>query len=220
MRTRTLTNLIADVRQRTQMENSEFVTDPEITEYLNQELAELHARLTANEGQPHFRTSTTISVTSGTALYALPADFWKVQEVTCTFDGIVRPMEPFVPRERAHLSNGQLIYPYTVAPMYRIQAGNIEVLPSNRNLTVTLYYVSSSPRLVNGSDTVDGFNGYEVAAIYGACATLLQKEESDPSFYLGLKERIFRHIDAMAAQRDASHPERVTDVTGGLGWGP
>ncbi len=57
------------------MENSEFVTDDEITEYLNQELAELHGRLTSNEQQPHFRSQNNISVVSGTALYALPADF-------------------------------------------------------------------------------------------------------------------------------------------------
>lgn len=213
-RVRTLTNLIADVRQRTQMESSEFVTDAEITEYFNQELAELHGRLTACEGQPHFRTQNTISVTSGTALYALPADFWKVQEVTVTIDGLERPMEPFMPGERAALLNTQLIYPYTTTPQYRIQAGNIEILPATRDMTVTLFYVSASPRLSDGADTFDGFNGYEVAAIHGVCATMLAKEESDPSFYLTQKDRIYRQIDALAAQRDASRPERAVDVVG------
>lgn len=198
------------------MENSTFVTDEEITEYLNQELAELHGRIKLAEGQPHFRSSRNISVTNGTALYALPVDFLSVQRMTCVIDGITRDMEPFMEGERSGLLNSHLVYPYSLAPRYRIQAGNIEILPSTRTFTATLWYVSSCPRLEDGSDTFDGFNGYEVAAIFGTCATMLAKEESDPSFYLGQKERIYRHIDAMAAQRDASHPERVTDVHGSL----
>ncbi len=195
------------------MENSTFVTDAELTEYLNQELAELHGRLTANEGQPHFRSQTTITVTAGTSLYGLPADFWKVHEITCTYDGIVRPMEPFMPHERAALQNTQIIYPYTFSPRYRVQGDNLEILPANRNLTVTLFYVRACPR-VSGADTIDGFNGYEIAAIHGVCATVLEKEGSDFSFYSGMKDRIYRQIDVLAAQRDASRPERVVDVVG------
>jgi hypothetical protein len=211
-RTRSLTDLIADVRQRANMENSEFVTDSEITEYLNQELAELHARLVANEGQPHFRSSTPIAVTAGTTLYPLPADFWKVQEITASIGGIQRNLEPFMTNERARLLNAQL-YAYSASPQYRVQAGNIEFLPSTQSFTATLFYVKASPRLSSGGDVVDGFNGYEIAAVYGAVAACLQKEESDASFYVAQKERILRHIDAVQA-RDGSHPERVTDVVG------
>ena len=198
------------------MENSTFVTDAEIQEYLNQELAELHGRIVLAEGQPHFRSSQNYTVTNGTALYTLPVDFLKVQRMTCVIDSITRDMEPFMEGERASLINSNLIYPFTVAPRYRVQAGNLEILPSTRNFTATLFYVRSSPRLEDPADTIDGFNGWEVAAVYGACATMLTKEESDPSFYTAQKERILRHIDAIAASRDASHPERVTDVHGGL----
>lgn len=214
-RTRTLTNLILDVRQRTNMENSTFVTDAELTEYLNQELAELHARITANEGQPHFRTAAApFTTTVGTALYGLPSDFWRMQEVTCTFDGVTRPMEPFMPLERASLLNSQLIYPYTTTPRYRVQADNLEILPTSRAVTVSLFYIARSPRLASGSDTVEGFDGYEIAAVYGACASVQQKEETDPSFYLGQKDRIYRLVDVHAGNRDGSHPERVVDVVG------
>lgn len=216
-RTRDLEDLVADVRQRTNMENSEFVTDDEITEYLNQEFAELVTRLTMNEGQPHFMSTTTISVEVGTTLYDLPADFWKVLRVTSTVDGVTRDMTPFMEGERADLTNTQYFAAaFTGGPRYRVQADNIEILPVTRAFDVDLRYVRSTPRLVEDEDTFDGFNGYEVAAIYGACATVLAKEESDPSFYQMLKDRIYRQIDAAAAQRDASHPERVTDVTGDL----
>lgn len=216
-RTRTRAELIADVRKRTNMENSEFVTDDEIAEYLNQELAELHGRMTMGEGQPHFRSQTTIDVTAGTTLYALPADFWRVQRMLATIDSVHRDMKPFMEGERADLLNTQyLTATFSDGPRYRVQGDNIEILPTNRSFTATLYYVRATPRLESDADTTDGFNGYEVAAIYGACATVLQKEESDPSLYVSLKDRILRQIDALAAQRDGSHPERVTDVTGDL----
>ena len=221
-RTRSLTNLIADVRQRTNQENSTFVTDAEITEYLNQELAELHGRLTMVAGHPYFRSSQAYPVTAGTSLYALPADFWQVQEVDAYLDGIRRTLQPFMAGERAGLSNTN-VYFFPSSPSYRVQAGNIEFLPADRTYTATLYYVRSSPRLSAGADTFDGFNGYEVAAIYGTCATILQKEEADPNFYLGLRQAQYRRIDAEAAHRDASNPERVTDVVGigdSFGWWP
>lgn len=217
-RTRALSDLILDVRRRTCMENSELVSDDELTEILNQELAELHAHLVMNEGQPHFRTQYNISVVAGTSLYALPAAFWKLQRLTAMLDGYNCDLAPFMEGERAGLQNSN-IYGYVArgnAPMYRVQASNLEILPSTRAFTATLFYIQRSPRLVGGADTVDGFNGYEVAAIYGTCATILQKEESDPSYYSSQKDRILRFIDSVVASRDASHPERVTDVTGGL----
>lgn len=222
-RTRTAELLVADVRVRANMENSEFVTDEEILEYINQELAELHGRIILGEGQPHFRSSTSISVVSGTALYSLPTDFFDLQELTASISGYVRTLHPFMPSERAALLNSAL-YLYTESPQYRIQGTQIEILPSTLTYTATLYYRRNSPRLTLGAtptaDTFDGFNGYEVAAIYGATATCLAKEESDPSFYLAQKDKILRHIDALVSRRDASHPERVQDVTGALNYYP
>lgn len=211
-RTRTLSDLIADVRQRTNQENSTFVTDAEVTEYLNQEIAELYGRIVQAQGQEHYRASSTIPVVSGTALYALPADFWQLQALEATLGGITGRLRPFMQVEHARLQNAQPFAWYSPI-RYRLQANNIEILPATQTFTATLFYTPAPPRLVNSGDLLDGFAGYEAAAIYGACATVLQKEESDASFYIGQRERIYRHIDAVAAQRDANEPERIVDVT-------
>ena len=212
-RTRTAEDFVADVRKRANMERTNFVTDEEILEYVNQELAELHARIVRNEGQPHFRSSTTVSVTSATSLYNLPADFWELLEITASIGGLERALSPFMANERAALLNSNTIN----GTMYRIQGSQIEFLPAS-TFTATLKYIPACVRLELGqlptADTFDGFNGYEVAAIYGAVATCLAKEETDPSFYTALKERILKHIDAQVPHRDAANPERVTDVIG------
>jgi hypothetical protein len=214
--------MLLDVRQRTNQENSTFVTDAELTEYLNQELAELWTRLVLNQGQPHFRSSTTIPVVPPTTLYALPSDFWTLQEVTATANGVTGTMQSFGLTEHGPLTSAGIYAPWGPA-RYRVQAGNIEFLPASESFTATVYYSPCQPRLTTGSDTFDGFNGYEVAAIYGVCATVLAKEETDPSFYMGLKQGIYRTIEAAAASRDMANPERVADVSnegfpGRFGW--
>lgn len=211
-RTRTLTDLIADVRQRTNQENSTFVTDAEITEYLNQEIADLYTRIVQAQGPEHYRASSSLSVVSGTALYPLPADFWQLQAVEATLGGITGRLRPFMQSEHARLQNAQPFGWYSPI-RYRLQANNIEILPATQTFAATLFYTPAPPRLVNPGDLFDGFAGYEVAAIYGACATVLQKEESDPGFYLAQRERIYARVASLAAQRDANEPERIQDVT-------
>src|SRR6185369_4464796 len=121
------------VRSRTNMENSEFVTNDEITEFLNEEYAELLGRITLNEGQPHYISTTTINVTSGTSLYALPADFWKVLRMVALVDGVYRDMTPFMEGERADLLNSQYLAAFfSSGPRYRVQGDNIEILPATR----------------------------------------------------------------------------------------
>ncbi len=223
MRTRSLSDLIRSVRRRTNMETSEFVTDDEITEFLNEEWAELQSRLTSNECQPHFVTIGSINVTVGTSLYGLPADFWRLLSLKCSIDGVNRTMAPFMEGERASLENASTFDAlWSTGPRYRLQADNIEILPATRSYTAELRYIGSCPFLVDAGDTLDGINGWEAALIAGACASVREKEETDPMFFAAKKDRLYKLIDGWVQSRDASHPERVTDVTGGLDsfWWP
>lgn len=229
-RYRSLTNMLLDVRQRTNQENSEFVTDSELTEYLNQSIAELQVRLAINEGQPHFRSSQTITVTPPTALYALPATFWALQEVTASANGVTMSMRPFMPEERGMLVTQSPAWPVYEGVKYRIQAGNIEFRPATEAFTAEVFFHPTQTRLtgtfdaggmlVSSSDVWDGFNGYEMAPIYDVCAIVAAKEETDPGFHLQQRDRIYKHIEQAAAHRDMANPERVTDVLtfDPLGW--
>lgn len=212
--------MLLDIRQRTNMENSTFVTDAELTEYLNQSLAKLWRRLVQNAGQPFYRSSTTYTVTSATTLQSLPADFYQVQEVSATLGGFTYTLQPFMAAERGMLKSAT-VYTALGSPCYRIQAGNIEFLPVSQSFTATLFYSPTQPRLVGGGDPFDGFAGYELAAIYDVCAIVNQKEESDPSFYAGQSAAIYADIDLQIAQRDAANPERVQEtigITDNLSW--
>lgn len=224
-RTRTLQQMIDSVRVNTDNRDSqEFVTDDEIKEILNEELAALHAQMTMNEGQPHFRSQIDYPVTEGTSLYPLPDDFYRVQEVVANIDGLSQALTPFMARERADLLNTSWFYnDRSGGPKYRIQGDNIEVLPATRSFTLSLFYTRSCPRLEDPADTTDGFDGYENAAVFGATARVHKMEDTDPSEYEAKKAEIYQRINAQAAARDASAPERVNDVTYALdvwpvGW--
>ena len=221
MRTRTLQSLISDVRQRANMESSQFVTDTEITEYINQALAELWGHICQNGGQPFYRSLTTFPVVAGTSFYPLPADFMALEGLEGAINGWVGRIDPFMQSEHAQMSNTGFAGIWYNSPVrYRLAGSQIEILPAINNFTATLYYVPTCPRLVNLSDTFDGFDGYEVAAIYQAVATINAKEETDPSFYQGERDRVYRHIDSLISARDMSATERVSDVRSGgaFGW--
>lgn len=212
-RTRTLAEMVADVRERTNQENSDLCSDAEIGEYLNQELAELWSHIVQGAGQPYYRvTSSPISVVVGTPTYSLPADFWRLQDVTAEVGGRTFGLRPFMPVERARLIDST---EWPGAPwaqeMYRLQGDVIEFLPNRHAMTVRLAYTPSCPRL-ELADSFDGINGWEVAAIYGACATVQAKEETDPSFYAGQRERVYAMINALIPQRDSGEAERIQDV--------
>ena len=65
MRTRTLTQLIADVRARADMEGDGHVTDAMITVWLNQGIADLWDMLVFSDPERHYVTDT-ISTTTET----------------------------------------------------------------------------------------------------------------------------------------------------------
>lgn len=220
-RVRSLSQMRLDCRRMANMENSTFVSDAELTEYVNQGLAELWRRLVPNEGAPHIRCVTTIAVVAHQSIYSLPSDFWELQSAECTYNGITTKMRPFMNAEHARFSNPYL-YTDPMPAKYRVQASNIEFLPATQSYSVSVYYTPCQLRLVADTDTVDGYNGYEIAAIYGAVATMLAKEESDASFWIAQQERVYQQIETLAGRRDAGEPERVQDVTGGLGspFGP
>lgn len=65
---------------------------------------------------------------------------------------------------------------------------------------------------------MDEINGFEEYIIIDAAIKCLIKEESDVSVLLAQKQQIMQRIEAMASNRDAGEPERVTDVYD-YGWG-
>ena len=71
-----LSDLRTLVRQRADQENSQFVTDQELRQYINRSYCELYDLLIPNaNSEDYFLNDSTVTLVSGTQTYDLPADF-------------------------------------------------------------------------------------------------------------------------------------------------
>jgi hypothetical protein len=203
----TLLSLRTDVRDRADMKHSTFCTDTEINGYINSAIKELYDKL-VEATEDYFITSDTIATDGTTDTYALPADFYKMNGVDYSVNGIDQPMERFVFEDRhKYIYNTNIV-------RYRIINNNIVFKPVPSAQTITIWYTPVYTSLSNDNDTFDGINGWEDFVICDAAIKCLMKEESDVSVLMVEKQQIEERIEAMKKNRDQGRPDRVTDVTG------
>lgn len=213
--------MIQSVRRRANIENqTAFIPDAEITEYLNAGLASLYDLLVQAGGQPWFRNSYTITTTGNTSSYALPPDFYVMQSVDVQLGQGGIPTisaKPYMEFER----NRYKYYPgwlYGTPIYYRLQGQTVAfVPPPSGAFNVVLNYYPAFVPLVNGADLFDGASGWEEHAVWKAVADCKGKGDEDPSYALGKVAELERKIQSMAEQRDAGAPERMTE-TDSDGW--
>lgn len=210
-RSRTLAEMRSDVRLRADLVGNTFVTDAEIDEYLNQSIAELYDLLVSARGQEYYVTRWSFTTAANTELYALPADHFEVLYVETFVNNQRLRMRPYSLHERAAILGVTQLpaRPYA----FRLQAGSISFLPiPDAAYPTTVFYVPACPRLVLGTDTFDGIDGWEEYAIWRAVAYCQQKEQLDMSFAQGMIAGMRERIQRLAPFRAANNAERVTDA--------
>ena len=222
-RTRTLTNLIADVRLRA---DNQALTDAQITEFINQSIADLKDQLANAFGSEYFETETTLTTTSGAATVALPADFLYLTGLFwINGSDKYRIIKATNVDAEEYITGAGWTSFYDVR--YRVQAANLRFYPTPLGVhSVTLKYIPTSVRLAMGSDTFDGYNGWEEWAILDAGIKCLMAEgnDEDAAMLREAKARIEKRIEVMAA-RDHQEPAKIQDTRGGngplmvRGWG-
>jgi hypothetical protein len=218
MANKTLTDLIAEARQRANMENTQFVTDAEITARINAALGELYdliiqadesyyqkqAAFTLTSAPPTGTSSATIPGTSTTNQITLPTDFYRMYGLDVTGAPSPIAVRKFNFAER----NIQAFLAYTLL------GSLLEVNPYQRaGNTYTLFYVPLPIYLASGSDALDSIMNpwWEYIAV-AAAIDMLAKEESDVSALAGKKAQIAERVSAMAGGR-ADEPDQIPDVT-------
>ena len=151
----TLSNLRTRVRQRANMENSQFVTDSELNTYVNQAVADLRDKMISKVGDDYFASTQTYNLVTGQDAYALPSDFYKVLYVEIQGDdGYFYQMRRFEVGER-NFGASPINY-YIPDIRYRLRANDIIFTPQNLlgGRQVRLTYVPVPTELVSDSDTL------------------------------------------------------------------
>jgi hypothetical protein len=188
----TLAQIRTRARRLADMENTQFVSDAEVTDLVNEHYGELYDLLVKAGPPDYFAATNTFVTTPGVAQTALQIDFRNittvyVQETNFQDKRQVRP-----------LSDGSI-------------SG---MRPPLQAYTIIVEYVPSPAVLASDSDTIDGVSGWEALIVKMVARDLLRKEESDT-------QELAQDIAALKQRiRSSSHrgPRVINDVEATYGF--
>jgi hypothetical protein len=220
----TLAALILYVRQRTNTEVSAFITDAELTTYLNNSLAMLDTDL-ANKFNDYHLNTVLATIPVGSHTFSLPTDFLRLRGVDVwfnlsTIDGYRTLYEhSFKERNSMALVGGTATAWYGPTNMsYRLQGNTVEIIPASiaTNWTYRVWYTPQYVPLVNTSDTLqtymDGQYWTEYAVV-DTCIKVLEKQDLDPATFMAQSAQLKEYIIKAATQpRNSGEPLRVVDT--------
>jgi hypothetical protein len=216
--TMTLLALRTAVRQRSDMVNDQFISDSELTSYINQSYFELYDILVQKYGDNYYVANPySISTDGSNQLYSLPTDFYKLLGVDLALSNTadsyvtIRPFN-FTDRNRYAVPNFQSFYGVTNM-RYRLNGDKLWLTPTPASgQTIKVWYVPRLTTLSADGDTVDGISGWTEYIIVDACIKALAKQESDVTVFALQKAELIKRIESAAENRDAGNPATVGDT--------
>ena len=224
----TLAQIKTQSRERSDMSNTNFISDSELNSYVNASIRELYDLLVATYSDYYVADAYQVTVASDAENIPVPEDFYKLRGLDRSIDGSGSEsswwsVDNFNFAERNKYNATFTYYSGRVFPLvkYRIFGANLRLIPAAQAPGVyRIWYVPKATTLTNDSDSFDGINGWEEYVVVDCAIKMLQKQEDDVSVLMNQKQELKARIEAMAADRDAGTPERITDARGNNGsWG-
>lgn len=222
----TLAQLRLEARQRADMENDDFVEDPELDTYINDSRSELYDLLVSTYADYFIEDPLLITLALGESTYPLPSNFYKligmdrcINEQGGVDGDNFYTIRPFNWEDRNNRRNVDLFRGLYPNMRYRILGNNFKFMPQDQAQGIyRVWYVPSVPTLTADADELDvNCDRWKIYIVVDVAIKMLQKEESDVSVLAAQKSALIRRVEEMAQVRDAGEPERVTDVTWGGG---
>lgn len=211
----TLAEIKTQVRQRADMVHSDFVSDSELTGYINLSYFELYDLLITAYGENYFVAAPdTFNTVNGTAQYALPDDLYKLLGVDLRLsNGQFRTLKQFNFGDRNRRPLNNLVGPYTEELRYRLNGSDLWLAPTPTSVqTIQVWYAPTLPPLTDDDDVLVSVSGWEEYVIVDAAIKCLNKEESDVSVLMASKQALATRIREAAANRDEAEPSTVRDI--------
>ena len=216
MATFTESDLRTRARRRADMENSSFVSDAEIQDYLNSSISELHDFMVKSY-EDYFVSEQAYSVPIATGGANLPDDFYKALGVDYNSGGITSSLKAYSFSERNVYNTPYAVIDRLAEPMYKVEGNKIKLIPNNsQSGSITLYYV---PQATQFSSTVTEIEnvipGFEEYVVVATAIRMLMKEESDVSALERERQQLASRIIRAISPRDASGSFAIRDVRKG-----
>lgn len=212
----TLEAMIASVRERSDMEATNFVSDEELTKRINESASELYDLL-VRSNEDYYTILEEFDVPSGSNTFdltTLESPFYKLRGVDWSPDGgttwmRVRPYQ-FLERDRYLTPRISSRF----APVrYRIVKKSLIFLPEDSAPGhYRVWFVPEFTPLELDLDTFDGVNGWDEFIIIKSALKCLNKEESDTTALERELSAVIDRVTAMSTARDLSEPEKISDT--------
>lgn len=198
----TLADLTTHVRQRADMENGKFVSDDEIKHYLNDEIADLYAKMVNINDGKLFGTVSPELTSIGDNSYQLPTDFMRLVDVNINTGSRWVPAYEADAQEYYQLLTRQYTGDHDVRYYLHLNStqGRYELFmfPAKAVANIGVRYVPEAPLLSITTDTLKWPSNWHEPCVAGAAAKCLNKEESDPT--------------ALMMERDRGHARVLKDI--------
>lgn len=222
----TLAQLQTQIRYLTNTETSNFVTQDELTYYINASAAELDDILVSK--QEDYRLSNLTATISTGNLIPLPSDFYQLRLVQFyTYTSQSQPwvnVDLFMLKEQSKYSNTFVANNYCIPFLhYMLQDGYIAIVPETSALgKYKVWYTPVYQQLVNQTDTIPSYfenQAWREYIVVDCAIKVYNKQTLDPSIFMAQKAALKIRIDAMAGHRDAGSPKHVVNNRGRNGGG-
>ncbi len=202
--------LIRQCRQRADMENTQFVTDADIIEWLNADICELWDALV--KADPNFAYDTfTITTVAGTVDYgaAIPADFYQCRGIDrVDLNGRNIPLRPLNDQERI----GPLPTSLLTMPRFQIRGVSqgpegiyVHFDPDPGSHDYIVHYTTVALQIADATTDFDGIQGWEDWPIWATVEKMLIKEKMDTREAQRKLAEVKYRVTDMANNRDAEN---------------
>lgn len=240
----TLSQIRLAAQQRADRVNSQFVTQSEWRNYINQSMFELYDLLITTYEDYNVATPVSFTSNGNQFLYDLPNGSNTFTNALTQQSFIPKPFykligvdlslntanNAFVTVNKFNFSNrNRYVYPNSASSIYgvfnmqyRLLGNQIEFIPTpSGGQTIRLWYIPRLTELLKDTDTTDiGISGWIEYVIVKSAYYALTKEEQDTSSLVMQLGVLQKRIEETAANRDAGMPDTISDVArGGRGFG-
>ena len=222
-----LSDLITYVRQRADVENNQFVTDTELTLYINNSLAELDDIMVTD--YEDYRLSNYFSNLPSdglTNIIPIPPDFYKLRGVDykaaanaggISNDYYTLQAFQFPERNRDNNTISNMFTPYGKTKLtYRLADQGIMIQPqSEAGGAYQIWYTPRFNPLINLTDIIPivmATNAWVEYAVVDCCIKIYNKQQLDSSMFTMEKASLKERIRSAAKNRDSSGPKRVANT--------
>ena len=215
----TVTELTTRVRRATDTENATArFPDAEIQDYLKTAHRQWWDFLINNGGGHLLEASSphTVSTVADTATVALATDHYRLVGVDADVGGDTRTLFPLPSGERNRYSEDGLSWQGMRKVYYRVVGSNLTLYPTpDAVYSLTVHYIPEAEvDFGTGSNTVDGYNGWDEYIVYVASLKLLNKDNRRTEHIDKDLSALKRDVRLSLRNLDDGNPPQVTDTHG------